>query len=103
MWPSPQPRADPPSALAATRFPAGSLPRPPTVTEEAEQANKLRSEERDDPRAVPATTMGGTLQRAWRPGVKESLPLGAQTQRWSPDRPGEAQDASSASRRWRKG
>lgn len=51
----------------------------------------------------PATTMGGTLQRAWRPGVKESLPLGAQTQRWSPDRPGEAQDASSASRRWRKG
>lgn len=46
MWPSPQPRADPPSALAATRFPAGSLPRPPTVTEEAEQANKERREER---------------------------------------------------------
>lgn len=46
MWPSPQPRADPLSALAATRFPAGSLPRPPTVTEEAEQTNKLRREER---------------------------------------------------------
>lgn len=46
MWPSPQPRADSLSALAATRFPAGSLPRPPTVTEEAEQANKLRREER---------------------------------------------------------
>lgn len=45
MWPSPQPRADPPSALTATRFPAGSLPRPPTVTEEAEQANKERREE----------------------------------------------------------
>lgn len=76
MWPSPQPRADPPSALAVTRFPAGSLPRPPTVTEEAEQANKLRREERR-PSSCPRHHHGRHFAKGlapWGEGVCRSGP-----------------------------
>lgn len=44
MWLSPQPLTDSLSALAVTRFPTGSVPRPPTVTEEAEKVKRKKRE-----------------------------------------------------------